>query len=39
MPMNEYLLPEFDQEIAITRRVLDSVADDTFAVERLFAFE
>ena len=30
MPLNEMLLPEFDQEMAITRKFLDRVPDDKF---------
>ncbi len=30
MPMNQYLLPEFDQEMANTRKVLERVPDDRF---------
>jgi hypothetical protein len=28
MPMNQYLLPEFDQEMANTRKVLERLPDD-----------
>ena len=31
MPLNDLLLPEFDQEMAVTRKVLDRVTDETFA--------
>jgi len=31
MPLNEMLLPEFDQEMATTRKFLDRVPDDKFA--------
>src|SRR5947209_17357217 len=31
MTMAELLLPEFDQEMAATRRMLERVRDDTFA--------
>ncbi len=31
MPMNQYMLPEFDQEMANTRKVLERVPDDRLA--------
>ena len=31
MPINEWLLPEFDHEMVTTRKLLDRVGDETFA--------